>query len=99
MDKPLELSRVRKILAKDRCAMEKPLKLPTEDILSTPEEALGILLGTPFPGARIKKRPEMVDQSGKTRANNFHMSRFFMMAHHELEFDTPWMCLQATMAC
>ncbi len=49
--------------------MEEPLKLPTGDLSRTPEEALGILWDTHFPGARIKNRSETVDQSGKIRAN------------------------------
>ncbi len=35
-----------------------------------PNKALNKLVDAHFPGARIKKRPEMVDQSGKLRANS-----------------------------
>ncbi len=45
--------------------MDEPLHLSR-----TPYEALGIFLNTRFPSARIKKRPEMVDQSGKIRDNS-----------------------------
>ncbi len=48
--------------------MEEPLKLPTGDLSRTPKKALSIL-DTHFPGGRIKKGPEIVDQPGKIRDN------------------------------
>ncbi len=45
------------------------MKLPTGDLLRTPEEALDVLLDTHVSHATIKKGPEMVDQPDKIRAN------------------------------
>ncbi len=51
IDKIPDLSKVRKMLAKDRDAIEKILKLSPGDQSRIPEKALGILLNTHFPGA------------------------------------------------
>ncbi len=66
----IELSPVKRILANDRSAIEELGKLPTTDPSRTPQEALGILRYTHFPGVDIKKELEMVDQLGKIRLSN-----------------------------
>ncbi len=43
-----ESTRPRKILAKDRVAMEEPLRLPNGNVTRTPGEALGVLLESHF---------------------------------------------------
>ncbi len=68
-DKTPELSR-RKMLAKDRDAVEVLLKLPTGDLVKTTKEALCIVLDTHFPGVWIKNGPEEVDQPSKIRTNS-----------------------------
>ncbi len=50
-----EPTRLWKILANDKEAMEEPLGFPTGGITKTPGEALGILLESHFPDARINK--------------------------------------------
>ncbi len=46
------------------------MKRPTSEISRTPGKISGILLDTHFPGARIKKGPEMADQPCKIRTNS-----------------------------
>ncbi len=76
-----EPTRPRKILTKDRGAMEKPLRLPTGGITKTPGEALGILLESHFLGARINTRPERSLNTNKTGATSidWHMGRNVVM--------------------
>ncbi len=50
INKIAELTGLRKILAKDRGAMEEPLRLPNGGLTRTPEEALGVFLESHFPG-------------------------------------------------
>ncbi len=72
-----ELIRLRKILAKDRGAMEEPLRLSTGRLTKTPGDALGRLLENHFPDARINKEPVMSLNTTKTGANSIdrHMGR------------------------
>ncbi len=49
----LELLRLRKILAKDKKAMQEPLRLLIGYLTRTPEEVLSIYLKNRFSGAKI----------------------------------------------
>ncbi len=57
IDEIPEVTRLRKILAKDRGAMEEPLRLPNGDLTRTPGEALGVLLESHFSGVRTNRGP------------------------------------------
>ncbi len=52
-----ELKTLRKILTKDKKAMDEPLRLPTRYVTRTPGETLAILLEGHFPGAKINAGP------------------------------------------
>ncbi len=53
-----ELTRLRKILAKDRKAMEEPLRLPNGDLTRTLEVSLGCISGKSLPRCKDYKGPE-----------------------------------------
>ncbi len=77
INKVPELTRLRKIFAKDRGTMEEPLRLPTGDLTRTPGDILGALVESHFLGARINRVPERSLNSTKTGANSidWHMIR------------------------
>ncbi len=54
-----DLPRVRKILVKDKGAMEKPSKILREDLSRTLEKVLGILQDTHYSDTIIKRRTKM----------------------------------------
>ncbi len=58
VDKILELTRVRKILAKHRVTTEEPLELPPSDLRRTSKEALDVLFDAhiPLPGSYRDQR-------------------------------------------
>ncbi len=66
VDKIPELTRARKILAKYRGAIKKPLQFPINGLARILKEALGILLHTHFPGTKITLGPEMEPKSLKS---------------------------------
>ncbi len=77
INKISELTRLRKILAKDRGAMEEPLKLPNGDLTRTAGEALGVLLESHFLGARTNrglKRSLNITKSS-TNSADWYMAR------------------------
>ncbi len=65
-----EVTRLRKILTKDRGAMEESLILPNGDLTRTPGEAFGVFLENHFPGARTNKGSEMSLNITKSGANS-----------------------------
>ncbi len=65
-----ELTRLRKILAKYRAAMEEPFWLSNGDLTRTPGKALGVLLESHFLGARTNRGPERSQNITKSGANS-----------------------------
>ncbi len=51
-------------------AIEEPLRFPTGNLTSTPEEALGVLLENHLPGVRINRGPERFLNTTKADANS-----------------------------
>ncbi len=53
------------------------MRPPTGDLTKTPWEALGVLLESHFPAARINRQPKRSPNITKTGANtiNWHMAR------------------------
>ncbi len=66
-----ELTRVRKIIAKDRRDNGKPLQRPIGDLTKTLKEGLviSILIDAHFPGARITSGLEMEPKALKSSTN------------------------------
>ncbi len=69
IDKILELTRLRNILAKNRGAVEEPLWLPNGNLTRTPRKVLDVLLKSHFPGARTNTGPERSLNITKSGAN------------------------------